>query len=409
MSSTALARILALPRRRPCDEALVRELSACLTEPGCSAHLRPAQAVALRELYCERGLFAPMRVGAGKTLVSLLAAPMLGARRPLLVVRGEDRDKTIADFARYRSAGWRVQLPRLATYSLLGHPRHADDLPEMRPDLIIMDEAHHSPAQTFWAVVESCRPEARLWGFTATPWHDTDEARNEAVQSAFQEFFTIDRDEVKEGGHLVDGVVKVVDLDQPMEYEAEIEPLVSKELRRRCALWPWQDPVEHKRRAIWMITSRHLQENVKRNAAIVNLARSEMAAGETVIVLVGSIEHGEFLCEAIEGSAILHSKLPKKLRKQRVDDLRSGALRCAIATSLMDEGADFPRASVLILAAAGRSSTKTIQRVGRVMRPHAGKTQGVVYDFADRGLIFAHAQHKARMRVYRELNYTLEK
>lgn len=120
----------------------MRELSACLTEPGCSAHLRPAQAVALRELYCERGLFAPMRVGAGKTLVSLLAAPMLGARRPLLVVRGEDRDKTIADFARYRSAGWRVQLPRLATYSLLGHPRHADDLPEMRPDLIIMDEAH---------------------------------------------------------------------------------------------------------------------------------------------------------------------------------------------------------------------------------------------------------------------------
>ena len=366
------------------------------------ADLRPYQAAAVDWLGPRKRGMVVAPAGSGKTIVAAAAAARVLTRGQKALWVANTREqvdqavKAISSTPGAAGVEWDVECAAARPSAPLY-------------DLIIMDEAHHSPAQTFWAVVESCRPEARLWGFTATPWHDTDEARNEAVQSAFQEFFTIDRDEVKEGGHLVDGVVKVVDLDQPMEYEAEIEPLVSKELRRRCALWPWQDPVEHKRRAIWMITSRHLQENVKRNAAIVNLARSEMAAGETVIVLVGSIEHGEFLCEAIEGSAILHSKLPKKLRKQRVDDLRSGALRCAIATSLMDEGADFPRASVLILAAAGRSSTKTIQRVGRVMRPHAGKTQGVVYDFADRGLIFAHAQHKARMRVYRELNYTLEK
>lgn len=273
-------------------------------------------------------------------------------------------------------------------------------------DLVILDEAHHSPAETWAAIAGSCRH--ILWGFTATPWHDTDEERNESVRSTFQEFFVIEREVVMAGGHLVPGVVRLIDIDVPLAYEAVIAPLVSKELRRRCAIWPWQDPAEHKRRAIWQITSRHLQENLARNAAVVNTAKAEMAAGETVIVLVSSIEHGEFLCHAIDGSAILHSKLPKKERKQRVEDLRSGALRCAVATSLMDEGADFPRASVLILAAAGRSSTKTIQRVGRVMRPHAGKTQGVVYDFADRGLIFAHAQHKARMRVYRELGYAIE-
>ena len=274
-------------------------------------------------------------------------------------------------------------------------------------DLIIVDECHHSPADTWARLVELCPTDTILWGFTATPWHDTDDERNKKVESTFQEFFTIEMSEVKAGGHLVDGVVKVVDIDRPMEHEKEISPLVAKELRRRCALFPWMDPQEHKRRAIWQLTSEHLRTDLRRNAAIINIAKSEMAKGETVIVLVGSIEHGEILSEAIEGSAILNSKLPKKLRKQRVEDLRSGALKCVVATSLMDEGADFPVASVLIMAVAGRSSTKTTQRVGRVMRPHEGKTEGTVYDFADRGLIFANAQHKARLRVYRELNYRI--
>jgi len=41
------------------------------------------------------------------------------------------------------------------------------------------------------------------------------------------------------------------------------------------------------------------------------------------------------------------------------------------------------------------------------MRPHKGKTEGVVYDFVDRGLAHAHAQWKARRRVYLELGYTI--
>ena len=112
--------------------------------------------------------------------------------------------------------------------------------------------------------------------------------------------------------------------------------------------------------------------------------------------------------EQIDGAQMLHSKLPGRERRQRVEDLRAGRLRCAVATSLLDEGADFPIAGVLILAAGGRSATKTVQRAGRVMRPHAGKECGVVYDFVDRGLAHANAQWKARRRTYLELGYTLE-
>lgn len=362
--------------------------------------LRPYQAAAVDWLQSRKRGMVIAPAGAGKTVVAAAAAArkLVANQRALWIANTREQVdqaiKAMSSTEGPEGVEWQVECAAARPDASVF-------------DLVILDEAHHSPAETWSALIESCT--GILWGFTATPWHDTDEERNQSIKDTFKEFFTIERDEVMAGGHLVPGTVRPIDLDKPMEYEEEIAPLVSKELRRRCAIWPWQDAQEHKRRAIWQITSKHLQENIKRNAAVVNTARSEMAQGAVVIVLVGSIEHGEQLVEQIDGSAMLHSKLPKKLRTQRVNDLRAGTLRCVVATSLMDEGADFPVASVLILAAAGRSSTKTIQRVGRVMRPHPGKTEGIVYDFVDRGLIFAHAQHKARLRVYRELNYRLDK
>jgi superfamily II DNA or RNA helicase len=79
-----------------------------------------------------------------------------------------------------------------------------------------------------------------------------------------------------------------------------------------------------------------------------------------------------------------------------------------IATSLADEGLDVPRAAVLILAAGGRSASKIEQRTGRVMRPHESKEIGTIHDFADEGASFAHAQFKARMKIYKKLGYTIE-
>ena len=276
-------------------------------------------------------------------------------------------------------------------------------------DLIVMDECHHCPAATWSQLLNDLPPTATVWGFTATPWHDTDEDRNASVRAAFGEFFQISRYEVMAGGHLVPGIVRIINLDTPDEFEPSIAPLVAQEARRRAARFRSVPFSEHQKRAAWQLTQEHLQHDNRRNGAVVSIARSEMEQGSTCIILVSSIEHGEQLEALIEGSAVLHSKLPAKVRRERVAALRGGQLKCAIATSLMDEGADFPVASVLILAAAGRSSTKTIQRAGRVMRPHVGKTCGIVYDFADRGLRFAHAQHRARVRVYRELHYTIEK
>ena len=86
---------------------------------------------------------------------------------------------------------------------------------------------------------------------------------------------------------------------------------------------------------------------------------------------------------------------------------RAGGLKVLIATSLADEGLDVPRASVLILACAGRSAGKVEQRTGRVLRSFAGKDCGIIHDFTDTQHFMLHSQSKARMKLYQRLGYEI--
>lgn len=141
--TSELGRILALPRRvwSPADaQSLAHDLSQVLGDGSVS--LRPIQAIALVELAQCRGLFAPIRVGGGKTLVSLLAARMVGAERPLLLVPANLVDKTERE-ARTLRLHWDVpELVRVMSYEILGRVQAAEALDRYAPDLVFADECH---------------------------------------------------------------------------------------------------------------------------------------------------------------------------------------------------------------------------------------------------------------------------
>jgi superfamily II DNA or RNA helicase len=145
--------------------------------------------------------------------------------------------------------------------------------------------------------------------------------------------------------------------------------------------------------------------NEERNWKIAETANLHMACGDSVLVLVGSIEHGKLLQSKIDGSLVLHSKMGAKRRREAMEALRSGTLRCGIATSLADEGLDIPRLNTLILAAAGRSESKAEQRTGRVLRSFLEKTHGTIHDFWDWQHPLLLAQARARAKVYAGLKY----
>ena len=141
--TTELRRVLNIPRRdwRDQDESLVEEMSEWLKRPGGQQTLRPIQVAALVEMHDFDGLFAPIKVGGGKTLISLLAARVLGAERPVLLIPAKLRNKTKVEM-RAAQEHWLFPKPTIISYELLGRAQSADKLTNIRPDLIICDEAH---------------------------------------------------------------------------------------------------------------------------------------------------------------------------------------------------------------------------------------------------------------------------
>lgn len=140
-----LRRVLQLPRRVWTEDEglgeLVDYLTAAYKTPHGLMRLHAAQAMALGELSVYGGLFAPLAVGSGKTLVSLLASRAVSAVRPLLLIPAKLRGKTEAAIEAALEH-WEFTPPKVLTYELLARDRGVTELEAYAPDLIIADEAH---------------------------------------------------------------------------------------------------------------------------------------------------------------------------------------------------------------------------------------------------------------------------
>lgn len=157
--SIELRRIVALPRRSwtPAlaeswadrwTDALARPARTdCPPECVCggagSMRLKPIQAIALSEIAQLGGGLLPIRVGGGKTLISLLAARALPhVQRPLLLLPAALRDRTRDELRAYRRHWNLPHLLRIESYQALSRVSGADLLDAYAPDLIFADEGH---------------------------------------------------------------------------------------------------------------------------------------------------------------------------------------------------------------------------------------------------------------------------
>lgn len=183
--SNDLARILALPRRQPLvrsegdvrvpapellkiTEILESKLSKgdvpCNCEKKylrrCARHLLPVQAWALYEVVRKQGLFGPIGVGDGKTLLDLLTPMVMpGCQRAVLLVPNALKRQLLEIDWGFYGNHW--HLPNLMTgnqftekfndrpllyvvaYSELSGAKSTGLLEQLRPDTIIADEGHN--------------------------------------------------------------------------------------------------------------------------------------------------------------------------------------------------------------------------------------------------------------------------
>ncbi|XHR29618.1 MAG: DEAD/DEAH box helicase [Chthoniobacteraceae bacterium] len=270
-------------------------------------------------------------------------------------------------------------------------------------DLVVVDECHHASAPKL-ATMLAAAPRAR-WGLSATPL-GPDPVKNQALLALFDSrVFEIARQRIVSGGYLSRARVIFHHDTDPGVWErvaAEVPRLLQARLRK----YPRLDADEQHRRITWQLCQRYgIVQNHARNRRIIALCGEH--ADASILILVGTVEHGEALARELPRAVVCHSGMGVKRRRETIGAFRTGALPVMIATSLADEGLDIPRASILVLASAGRSAAKIEQRTGRVLRIFNGKEQGLIHDFVDQCHPMLHAQHRSRLRLYKKLAYDI--
>lgn len=160
-----------------------------------------------------------------------------------------------------------------------------------------------------------------------------------------------------------------------------------------------------------------VSENVARNQWIAKRAQFHVERNRPTIIIVKWSTHAENLAEIISGlfsgCEVLTSsgklKRSANKRKKVLEQMRERKINCIIGTTLLDEGVDVPVATSAILAGGGKSSTRALQRVGRIIRPDPldwGKPQSEwLKDTAYVEEIFDHCRFldhhaRARRRIY---------
>lgn len=135
-------RVRDLPRREaPRD--LCDLMTQAFKTPRGTQRLRPLQAGTLTDLFDWKGAIGQIPVGGGKTLVSLLAALIMGARRTLLLVPANLKRKTEKFDIPFYAEHWRMpSCLVIETYERLQTAKNANLLFDLMPDLVVADEAH---------------------------------------------------------------------------------------------------------------------------------------------------------------------------------------------------------------------------------------------------------------------------
>lgn len=248
------------------------------------------------------------------------------------------------------------------TYAVL--PTAANYVKEgFRPDMIVVDEAHHAgPGGYYEDVLDGC-PDALRVGVTATPWRGD--------EFSIDEFFgpPVVKISISEGmrlGYLAEVKYRLfsdnIDWDF-VESESEHNYTI-KDLNRRLFV-PQRD------------------ESVRDHL--------ETAWGNTgdprAIVFCQTIEHADRMAALLQRNpewsraSSVHAGLAKREAQRRLLNFRSGEIPIITSVDLLNEGVDVPDVNIICFARVTHSRRIFVQQLGRGLRLRRGKSHVEVLDF----------------------------
>lgn len=237
--------------------------------------------------------------------------------------------------------------------------------------VVFFDECHHLPANSVFQLASAMERAHWRFGLSATPYRQ--DGMDLLIEAALgRKIHSSPASRLIEDGFLV----------PPTIHYLSVPAL------RVTGKPEYQEIYQH-----------YVVENPARNQLVAKAARRMVELGRRVLILVNHVRHGELLQEILPGVPLVQGCETSTTRKEIFQSLQDGTLRLAIATTLADEGLDVPALDGLVLAGAGRSPTRAMQRVGRALRLFEGKSSALVVDFDDQApFLVRHAE--ARRQIF---------
>ena len=234
-------------------------------------------------------------------------------------------------------------------------------------DLIVVDEAHHTPASMLKSLLLDSPNSIRL-GLSATPLRE-DGRELEILGLLGKISYSIDYTELVKNNYLV-----------PLQY-IQYETVPSKVIKEEIS----NIDVTKSYDAFAKTYSRLLR--LFENSPYTNkqvISKIKELNKYPALVIVRRIILAKKLSELLNENGIItdwvSSKTDLNERMEKIENLKNGKLQVLISTSLADEGLDIPNLQLVVLLTQGKSRIKLVQRIGRVMRPSQNKQKGYILD-----------------------------
>jgi superfamily II DNA or RNA helicase len=249
----------------------------------------------------------------------------------------------------------------IGTFQSLDNPDRFDQARAQEYDIVVVDEAHHAPADSYWRVLDKTEPDFLL-GLTATPWRE-DEKSMEELFGPVRESLTIDVIEALQKGYLTDVDYRLYcdNIDWERMHELSDKDYTITDLNKNLFIEERDDQIIDEFQSVW----------------------GESDTGRA-IVYCASIDHAKRMATAFRergfGARPLHSGLKDREAQRRLRSFRRGELEILTAVNMLNEGVDIPEVDIIVFLRVTHSRRIFLQQLGRGLRLAEGKDKVTVMD-----------------------------
>ena len=228
--------------------------------------------------------------------------------------------------------------------------------------LVIVDEAHHAPADTYQAILRQY-PDSILVGLTATPCRGDGRGLGKIFETMIE---CPQVAELIKGGYLVPSRVYAPSRPDLSGVKIDRGDYVQNQLAARV--------------------------NTQQLVGDIVTHWCKLADRRKTVVFACGVRHSVHIRDQFRAGGIwaehIDGTTPAEERDLILARLVSGSVDVVCNAMVLTEGWDCPSASCLILARPTKSLGLFRQMVGRVLRPYSGKIDALILDHA--GSVFEH-------------------